>query len=109
MRKFTFLFSFTVLLSASAFTQNAFWSNTGLVSVKPGAYLSIVGDAYNLDTGYYDNSDTIFVTGNWSHSATNRCFDSIGTGWVYLYGDTEHVTGTSNTHFFNLFLENQGV
>ena len=108
-RRFTFLFALTVLLSFSAFSQNAFWSNTGLVSIKDGAYLSVIGDAYNVDTGIYDNSDTIFVTGNWSHSANNRCFDSIGRGWVYLYADSQHITGTSNTHFYNLVLENQGV
>jgi len=107
--RFTFLLVLITLLSLSAFTQNAFWSNTGLVSIKGGAYLSVIGDAYNADTGIYDNSDSIFITGNWSHSATNRCFDSIGTGWVYLYADSQHITGTSNTHFYNLILKNQGV
>jgi len=109
MRRFIFLFSFISILSFSAFTQNAFWSNTGLVSLKPGAYLSIVGDAYNSDSGYYDNNDSIFLTGNWSHTAPNRCFDSIGAGWVYLYADTQHIKGTSITHFYNLILQNQGV
>ena len=107
-RRFTLLFS-VILLSLSAFTQNAFWSNTGLVSIRGGEYLSVIGDAYNRDSGIYDNRDTIFVTGNWSHTAPNRCFDSIGTGWVYLYAGDQHVNGTSNTHFYNLILQNQGV
>jgi len=109
MRRYILLFSFSVVLSLAAFSQNAFWSNTGLVSIKPGAYLSIIGNAFNSDSGIYDNTDTIFLTGNWSHTAPNRCFDSIGAGWVYLYADTQHITGTSNTHFFNLVLQNQGV
>ncbi len=109
MRKSIFLFSFFVLLSLSAFTQNAFWSNTGLVSIKDSAYLSIIGDAYNQDSGIYDNSDTIFITGNWTHTAPNRCFDSINTGWVYFYAADQHINGTSSTHFYNLILENQGV
>ena len=109
MRRYILLFSFSVVLSLTAFSQNAFWSNTGLVSIKPGAYLSVIGDAYNQDSGIYDNSDTIFLTGNWSHTALNRCFDSIGAGWVYLYAASQHITGTSNTHFFNLVLQNQGV
>lgn len=108
MRRYFLLLSFFVI-SLASFAQNPFWSNTGLVSIKPGAYLSIIGDAYNQDTGYYDNSDTIFLTGNWNHTASNRCFDSIAKGWVYLYADTQHITGTSNTHFFNLVLQNQGV
>ncbi len=109
MRRHILLSYFSVLLSLSAFSQNAFWSNTGLVSLKPGAYLSVIGDAYNQDSGIYDNNDSIFLTGNWSHTAPNRCFDSIGAGWVYLYAANQHITGTSNTHFFNLVLQNQGV
>lgn len=109
MRRSIFLFSFIALVSLTSFAQNAFWSNTGLVSIKPGAFLSVIGDAYNRDSGYYDNSDTIFLTGDFSHTAPNRCFDSIGTGWVYLYAADQRIKGTSNTHFYNLILETQGV
>lgn len=99
-----------VLLSTLASqAQNGFWSNNGLVSIKDGAYLSIIGDAYNQNSGHYNNTDTIFVTGNWQHDAANRCFDSIGTGWVYLYAADQHIQGTSETHFHNLILQNQGT
>ncbi|MBS1612521.1 MAG: hypothetical protein JST49_06835, partial [Bacteroidetes bacterium] len=99
-----------VLLSTLATqAQNGFWSNNGLVSIKDGAYLSIIGDAYNQNSGHYNNTDTIFVTGNWQHDAANRCFDSIGTGWVYLYAADQHIQGTSETHFHNLILQNQGT
>ncbi|MCW5908222.1 MAG: gliding motility-associated C-terminal domain-containing protein [Chitinophagales bacterium] len=91
------------------FAQNAFWSNNGLVSVKDGAYLSVVGDAYNQNNGIYNNTDSIFVTGNWTHNAPNRCFDSIGTGWVFLWAADQHIKGNSETHFHHLTLKNQGV
>src|ERR1043165_4500846 len=93
----------------SCFAQNEFWSNNGLVSIKDGAYLSVIGDCYNQGNGIYDNSDSIFLTGNWTHDANNRCFDSIGTGWVYLYAADQRIKGTSKTHFYNLILKNQGV
>ncbi|HWB62339.1 MAG TPA: hypothetical protein VG603_02430, partial [Chitinophagales bacterium] len=108
MRKFYLCF-FVCFAVLGLNAQNAFWSNNGLVSIKDGAYLSINGDAYNQDSGIYDNTDTIFVTGNWTHNAPNRCFDSIGTGWVYLYAGDQHINGSKSTHFFNLILENQGV
>lgn len=97
------------LLSVTAFAQNGYWSNNGLVSVKDGAYLSVIGDAYNQGNGIYDNTDTIFITGNWTHDAPNRCFDSIGTGWVYMYAADQHIKGTRETHFHNLILKTQGV
>jgi gliding motility-associated-like protein len=91
------------------FAQNGFWSNNGLVSIKDGAYLSVIGDTYNQGTGIYNNSDSIFLTGDWNHDANNRCFDSIGTGWVFLWADDQRIKGTSETHFHNLHLLNQGV
>lgn len=89
--------------------QTAFWSNNGLVSIKDGAYLSVVGDAYNQGAGIYNNTDSIFLTGNWTHDAPNRAFDSIATGWVYLWDADQRIKGTSETHFHNLILKNQGV
>jgi gliding motility-associated-like protein len=80
-----------------------------LLSVKGGSYISIQGDAYNQGNGVYDNSDSIFVSGNWTHNANNRCFDSIGAGWVYLNGNNQHIGGNYITHFFNLILQNTGV
>ncbi len=100
------LFLFTAY---SAFAQNDYWSNNGLVSIKDGAYLSVIGDTYNQNNGLYNNTDSIFVTGNWTHDASNRCFDSIGTGWVYLWGSDQHIKGSTETHFHHLILKNQGV
>ncbi len=95
--------------SLCGIAQNAFWSNNGLVSVKGGEYISVIGDCYNQGNGIYDNSDSIFLTGNWQHDANNRCFDSIGNGWVYLYAADQRIKGTKETHFYNLILKNQGV
>lgn len=103
---FLSVFLFVVFLSHA---QNNFWSNNGLVSVKSGAYISVIGDCYNQQRGIYDNSDSIFLTGNWTHDANNRCFDSINTGWVYLYAADQRIKGTSETHFYNLILKNQGT
>jgi gliding motility-associated-like protein len=107
MRNLVLAFFLAVAVVSNA--QNAFWSNNGLVSIKDGAYLSVIGDCYNQGNGIYDNTDSIFLTGNWTHDANNRCFDSIGTGWVYLYAADQRIKGTKETHFYNLILKNQGV
>jgi gliding motility-associated-like protein len=109
MRIFTLCLAFVALSFLHSTAQISFWSNNGLVSLKPGAYLSIIGNAFNQDSGHYNNNDSIFVTGNFTNNAPNRCFDSIGAGWVYLYADTQHINGTSSTHFNNLILRGQGV
>ncbi len=100
------LFSF-VWFSSSA--QTGYWSNSGLVSIKDGAYLSVIGDCYNQGNGIYNNTDSVFLTGDWTHNANNRCFDSIATGWVYLYANDQRIKGNNETHFWNLILKNQGV
>ena len=103
-----FFCAFFVLAFGNLFAQG-FWSNNGLVSIKDSAYLSVIGDCYNQGNGIYNNTDSIFLTGNWTHDANNRCFDSINTGWVYLYAADQRINGTAETHFHNLVLKNAGV
>ncbi|MFN8321181.1 MAG: gliding motility-associated C-terminal domain-containing protein [Chitinophagales bacterium] len=107
MKKYLLVIITLMCLFSTA--QNAYWSNNGLVSIKDGAYLSVIGDCYNQGDGIYNNTDTIFLTGDWIHDASNRCFDSIGTGWVYLYAADQRIRGSVETHFWNLVLQNQGV
>lgn len=103
------LLAIGLLFTFFAQAQNAFWSNNGLVSVKSGAYISVLGDAYNQNDGHYHSTDTVFVTGDWVHDAPNRCFDSIGTGWVYLWAADQRIRGTEETHFSHLMLRNNGI
>lgn len=108
MKNYLFLLMILWVLGTSA--QQAYWSNAGaLVSVREKTFLSIQGDAFNADSGFYHNRDTIYVTGDWKHDAPNHCFDSINTGWVNLHGENQHILGSSVTHFHHLILKNQGV
>ena len=70
MKKLVLIF---LLLPIYIFAQNNFWSNNGaFVSIKDKAYLSVVGDMHNLRGGLYDNTDSIFLTGDWRNDAGNR-------------------------------------
>lgn len=104
-----FLLLFAMVWNKSV-AQAPIWSNQGaLVSLKGDTYLSLIGDAVNARNGIYNNSDTIFLTGDWINDAGNRAFDSIGTGWVYLYAADQRIRGNDPTHFENLVLKNAGV
>ncbi|MCS6819466.1 MAG: hypothetical protein NZ522_05890, partial [Chitinophagales bacterium] len=80
-----------------------------MISIREQTFLSVLGDAYNSEEGLYHNRDTIFLTGDWIHNASNRCFDSILTGWVFLRGNNQHIGGKNITHFYNLVLSGQGT
>ncbi len=109
MKRIFLLLLVYIHLQTSA--QQAFWSNAGaLVSIKDKAYLSINGDAYNSLSGIYNNTDSIFVTGDWTNDAGNRAFDSIGAGYVFLYANNDQrIMGKDETHFHNLVLKTGGV
>lgn len=107
MKNLFLLFSFFML--QKSFAQNNFWSNNGLVSIKNSAYISVLGSAYNQHNGHYNNTDSIFITEDWIHDAPNRCFDSIGTGWVYFWNKDQRIRGNSETHFSHLMLKNSGT
>ena len=108
MKQFSSLFIFTVLilsLSAQDFLSN----NSGLVSIKDGAFLSVQGDIYIENNGVFDNSDSIFFTNDWINNAGNTGFSSIGEGYVYLIGDDQRIRGIDETHFHNLLLRISGI
>ncbi len=97
------------LLPSVIFAQG-FWSNNGaLVSIKDKAYLSVIGDMHNLRQGIYDNTDSIFLTGDWINKAGNHAFSGIDSGYVFMYAANQSIKGTDETYFHNLVLKNQGV
>ena len=90
---------FLLSLSAQDFLSN----NSGLVSIKDGAFLSVQGDIFIENNAVFDNSDSIFFTEDWVNNAGNTGFSSIGEGYVYLNGDDQRIRGIDETHF-NYFL-----
>ena len=107
MKKFLLIF---LLIPFFGIAQNAFWSNNGaLVSIKDKAYLSVNGDMHNLRGGLYDNTDSIFLTGDWRNDAGNHVFSGIDSGYVFFHGADQTIKGHDETYFYNLVLKNQGV
>lgn len=110
MRKTILAFALLLGIATGQAQSPTFWSNNGaLVSIKDTSYLSVIGDMYNLNQGHYNNSDSIFLTGDWINSAGNHAFDSIDKGYVYMYAADQRIKGTDITYFYNLILKNQGT
>jgi gliding motility-associated-like protein len=101
---FLLLFSFSTI-----YAQDFLSNNSGLVSIKDGAFLSVEGDIFIENNGVFDNSDSIFFTNDWFNNAGNTGFSSIGEGYVYLIGDDQRIGGADETHFHNLLLRNTGI
>lgn len=108
MKKNIYLFFLLPLVAVAQ--NNRFWSNNGaLVSIKDKAYLSVNGDMYNLRQGIYDNTDSIFLTGDWINNAGNHAFSGIDSGYVFFHAADQYIKGADETYFHNLVLKNQGV
>ena len=77
---FLLLFSFSTI-----YAQDFLSNNSGLVSIKDGAFLSVEGDIFIENNGVFDNSDSIFFTNDWFNNAGNTGFSSIGEDGIFLY------------------------
>jgi len=95
----------------SLFAQNTpQMSNMGaLVSVK-GGFVSVKGSVHNYQNGQFDNSDTIFLTGDWQNYVPQPFSSTANNqGWVKMVGQSQEMGGTAPTNFYHLQLFNNSV
>jgi gliding motility-associated-like protein len=86
------------------------FSNMGAqVSIRSGAFLSIQGDARNDRNGSIENFGVIHAFGDWANFSANKVFTRVDTGVVRMRGDSQTISGTFPTRFYDLVLENTGV
>lgn len=105
-----YISSFLLLTTGNIMAQDFLSNNSGLISIKDGAYLSVEGDIYLENNGVFDNSDSIFLTEDWINNAGNTGFSSQGEGYVFLHGDNDQtIKGSDETHFHNLSLKTSGI
>lgn len=86
------------------------WSiNNGLVSVKSNAFISVKGDVHQ-EAGNIDNSETIYVTGNWTNNAPNPMSSTANNeGIVRFVGDEQTIDGSEVVNFYDLHLQETGI
>jgi gliding motility-associated-like protein len=129
MKKYKKLLMFIGLLIPHFFCEAQVFHNNGAgVYVSPGAHVHVLGSAQNSTAGLLEvdetagNSGEMVIDGDFINNATaggngiyrvsgnwlnNSVFNS-GTGSVFLYGDTQLISGNVSTSFYNLFLEGNG-
>lgn len=101
-RLLTILILIAVVVSVSA--QNGLHSTGGLISVKNGAFISVEGDYQASNNAIIDNTDTIFVRGDWINNAGNSGFNTGRGGTTVLIGNTQYIEGDDVTRFGHLKL-----
>lgn len=107
--KHFYILTFILGFVFSSFGQDFLSNNSGMLSIKDGAFLSVQGDIYNENGGIIDNSDTIYFTNNWINNAGNIAFSSMNEGFVYMIGNDQRIQGEDETHFHNLLLRTGGT
>ncbi|CAN5333419.1 hypothetical protein BH09BAC1_BH09BAC1_08070 [soil metagenome] len=103
MKKFLLIFC-SILACCSAFAQLSVSNKGALISIKDGAFISVHGDYKSTDAGLVDNTDSIFLYGNWINDAGNTGFNPNAGGTVILNDGAQHIQGNNITHFGRLDL-----
>ncbi len=103
---------FLVLGVISCKSGFSFVTNNGLsLTIKSTLTITIIGSFVNQTKdgvpGSIDNSGTIKITGNWTNNANNEVF-STNAGTVELNATQacQNISGSFNTGFYNLILNN---
>ncbi len=98
------------LLTVPLLNGQALLSNDGaFISVNNGASLSILGDLSVSQSGFIDNADTIYMTGDLYNNSGSGIFTPDTNGTVFFWGDDQEVRGANITEFQNLSLNGSGV
>ncbi len=80
-----------------------------MIHLNTGALLHVNGDIEVNGGGFFENSGTIQLTGNWTNNAGNTAFVPGLSGKVRLIGGAQQIGGSSSTLFFDLDLLGTGI
>lgn len=109
MSRYSLIIVFMLGIGRLAAQQPPMWSNQGAqVSVRSGALLSIHGNALNGSGGIHYNTDTVALFNDWTNVGGNTGFLPVASGIVRMMGDSQRVSGTDVTRFWDLRLEETG-
>lgn len=103
------LFILSLLVSANMFAQLSVSNRGALISIKQGGFISVHGDYQSTENGLVDNTDSIFLYGDWINEAGNTGFNPNAGGTVILNDDAQHIKGADVTHFGRLDLRGTDV
>lgn len=107
MRNFTI---FLLSLFAQPLIAQSFLSNdAAFISVNEGAFISVDGDFHHGAGSFIDNSDSIFLTGDWINNSQGGVFTNDPRGTVVFRGGNQEIRGIDITEFQRLHLTGNGI
>ncbi len=104
-----FFFCWILLVAQQLTAQNVWVNNGATVMNTSGVTVVVNGGVINQNSGTFDNSGEMIVTGNWINNAGNTAFINSSPGKVTLNGGNQQITGTDITNFFRLELAGTGI
>lgn len=97
------------IITVSVCCAQDFVNNGDVISNLNGNVIFVNGNISNLTNGTFENTGSIYLTGDWTNTAGNPAFTATPGGTVLLTGATQNIQGTSVTEFYNLTLSGIGV
>lgn len=94
--------------SVKSFSQE-FVNNGDVISNLNGNVIYVNGNVSDLSNGVFENTGSIYLTGDWTNTAGNPAFTNTPGGTVIMTGGTQNIQGSSVTEFYNLTLSGGGV
>jgi flagellar basal body rod protein FlgG len=98
----------TICTSSLSFSQLVTNDGAAIFSDN-GALIFVDGEIVNQNSGTFDNSGTIELTGDWTNNAGNNAFTNSSPGEVLMSGGNQLIQGTDPTHFHDLTLTGTGI
>lgn len=75
------------------------------IFVENNGIFYVEGNMITENTGIWDNSGTIHLSGDWVNNSTSNGFSPTSTGIVRMFGANQSISGTSSTYFYDLILD----
>lgn len=110
-RTLPIILSLLLLLSfglANAQTTMTFQGGVTM-TVNSGTSMNVLGNVVFQPTSQVDNSGSIYLTGDWTNNSGSTALINSSPGLVEFYGDTQRISGSDLTRFYDLTLSGTGV
>jgi PKD repeat protein len=77
--------------------------------INNGTSMNILGNVVFQPSSQVDNSGNIFLTGDWTNNSGSTALINSSPGMVEFYGDTQRISGSDATRFYDLTLTGTGI
>lgn len=76
-----------------------------VIHIQTGGIFYVEGNVITENTGIWDNSGTIHMSGDWVNNSSTNGFVNTSTGLVRMFGTNQAISGSNSTYFYDLTLD----